>query len=103
MSDIEVRLPDGKTLEMAAGSTVLDIADRQNPEIVQTTEIDGGYVSSRAIEDHIYLVSNSDFGLPAPEVRGQLIFFSMAWMTCSTVTMFSFLRNGRSISIRSRP
>ena len=47
--------------------TIIDIADRQHPQVVQTTELEGNYTSSRAIGDNLYIVSNSELALPAPE------------------------------------
>ncbi len=48
--------------------TVLDVSDRANPSVVQAVELDGNYLSSRAIGDHVYLVTNTNFGLPEPEL-----------------------------------
>jgi hypothetical protein len=47
-------------------STVFDISDRQNPKILSQTILDGSLVSSRAIDDHLYLVMQNNFELPGP-------------------------------------
>ncbi len=40
-------------------STILDVSDRENPKIVTKFEVDGSYVSSRMIENIVYLITNS--------------------------------------------
>ena len=47
--------------------TVLDVSDRHNPRLVQETELDGTYVQSRAMGDHVYVVSQDQFGLTYDE------------------------------------
>ncbi len=47
--------------------TVIDIADRLAPRLVQQVKIDGHVVDVRAIENHVYVVLQSEFGLPGPE------------------------------------
>jgi threonyl-tRNA synthetase len=50
MSEIEVRLPDGKTLAMAAGSTVLDVAERIGKGLARAAlagRVDGELVDLR--------------------------------------------------------
>ena len=50
MSEIQVRLPDGKTLEMSAGSTVLDVAGRIGPRLAKAAlagRVDGRLVDLR--------------------------------------------------------
>lgn len=39
--------------------TVFDIGDRSDPTVVQTANIDGAFVSSRRIDDQVFLVLNS--------------------------------------------
>ena len=49
--------------------TVIDVSDRTDPEIVQTTTMDGRYVDSRSVDGQVYtLVSNADVVLPRPQV-----------------------------------
>lgn len=49
--------------------TVIDVADRHAPQIVQKTEMEGRYVDSRAVGDFVYvLVENSLATLPPPEL-----------------------------------
>ena len=48
--------------------TVLDVSDRSAPSLVQETSIDGTYVDSRAIGQHVYVVTSDNFGLPAPQI-----------------------------------
>lgn len=48
--------------------TVLNVADRQNPTVIQTTELDGQYVESRRINDNVFVVLRNDrVELPRPE------------------------------------
>ncbi|MBN2474356.1 MAG: beta-propeller domain-containing protein [Pirellulales bacterium] len=48
--------------------TVLDVADREAPVLVQQTELDGTCVDSRAIGDSVYLVLSNNFFLPGPQM-----------------------------------
>lgn len=49
--------------------TVIDVSDRSEPTIVQTTTMEGKYVDSRGVGDYVYaLVSNADAVAPQPEV-----------------------------------
>ena len=36
---------------------IYDVADRENPELVQDVEIDGGYFDSRMIGDYVYVIA----------------------------------------------
>nr|MCU0875754.1 beta-propeller domain-containing protein [Pirellulaceae bacterium] len=48
--------------------TVYDVADRQTPKVVQQTELTGGYVESRRIDDQVFLVLRNDqIVLPTPQ------------------------------------
>jgi len=47
--------------------SVFDVTDRDAPELVTETDVDGSYVDSRAIGNLVYLVLRDDFFLPAPE------------------------------------
>jgi hypothetical protein len=49
---------------------VFDVADPTNPSLVERTFVDGAYTDARAIGDRVYLVSQSDFYLPRPLVKG---------------------------------
>jgi uncharacterized secreted protein with C-terminal beta-propeller domain len=49
--------------------TVIDVSDRAAPRIIQTTELDGWYVDSRAIGDFVYTVTSDEFGLPEPMIK----------------------------------
>jgi len=39
--------------------TVIDVSDRSDPQIVQTTSMEGAYVDSRGVEDQVYLLVDS--------------------------------------------
>jgi len=41
-------------------AVVIDVSDRTKPKIIKTMGIDGYYLSSRKIEDNVYIVANSD-------------------------------------------
>lgn len=47
--------------------TVLDIADRTSPRVIQQTELAGSLVDSRALGSFVYLVMRHPFVLPGPE------------------------------------
>ena len=50
MSEIQVRLPDGKTLDLRAGSTVIDVAGRIGPGLAKAAlagRVDGRLVDLR--------------------------------------------------------
>jgi len=48
--------------------TVFDVTDRESPELVQKTKLDGTYVESRRIDDFVFLVlRNKEIQLPAPK------------------------------------
>ncbi len=66
MPAIEVVRP-WPTYEPHLTLTVLDISDRQNPQLVQKTEVEGSLVASRAIGNYVYLVMHAPFVLPGPE------------------------------------
>ncbi|MGD6777316.1 beta-propeller domain-containing protein [Sutcliffiella horikoshii] len=42
----------------ATKAIVYDITDRANPTVQKTVTLEGGYVSSRKIENHVYLITN---------------------------------------------
>ena len=46
--------------------TVLDIADRASPQVVQQTELTGPLVDSRAVGNYVYLVLRHPLVLPGP-------------------------------------
>ena len=48
--------------------TVFDVGDRTNPRIVQTTKLEGRYVESRGVGDHVYLVAANSAVAPLPEI-----------------------------------
>ncbi len=48
--------------------TLLDVSDRAEPRLLRETELDGVYVESRRIDEHVYLVLQNDISLPAPEI-----------------------------------
>jgi uncharacterized secreted protein with C-terminal beta-propeller domain len=48
--------------------TVIDVSDRTAPTIVQSTELDGQYVDSRAIGELVYMITSDDLGLPEPMI-----------------------------------
>jgi len=49
--------------------TVIDVSDRADPRIVQTTSMEGRYVDSRGVGDYVYLlVSNDNAVGPRPEI-----------------------------------
>jgi uncharacterized secreted protein with C-terminal beta-propeller domain len=48
--------------------TVVDVTDRSDPDIKQETYVDGHLISSRAIEDRVYLVTRDYPALPAPQL-----------------------------------
>jgi uncharacterized secreted protein with C-terminal beta-propeller domain len=48
--------------------TIFDVTDRVAPKVVQQTELDGNYIESRRIDDHVFLVlNNGTASLPQPE------------------------------------
>ena len=48
--------------------TVFDVSDRHAPQVVQTTQLEGQYIESRAVGDHVYLVLSNDAVAPPPEI-----------------------------------
>ncbi len=46
---------------------VLDVSDRDAPQLVQKTTLDGRYVDSRAVGDHVFVVMQEAIGLPGPQ------------------------------------
>ncbi len=46
--------------------TVLDVTDREAPQIVQETELEGLYIDSRAVGDLVYVITSDRFELPQP-------------------------------------
>lgn len=48
--------------------TVFDVSDRTNPQVVQKTTMEGNFVESRAIGDHVFLVVNNSAVAPTPDV-----------------------------------
>ncbi|HND56265.1 MAG TPA: beta-propeller domain-containing protein, partial [Pirellulaceae bacterium] len=65
--------PPSTAYTMAARSagtttvTVFDVSDRTAPRVVEKTQLDGGYVDSRAIDDKVYVVLSSPMPtLPMP-------------------------------------
>lgn len=49
--------------------TVIDVSDREAPEIVQTTTMEGRYVDSRSVDGQVYtLLSNDDAVAPSPQI-----------------------------------
>jgi uncharacterized secreted protein with C-terminal beta-propeller domain len=46
--------------------TSFDVSDPANPKVVQETYMDGWYVTSRAIDNKLYVVVQSSFKIPAP-------------------------------------
>jgi uncharacterized secreted protein with C-terminal beta-propeller domain len=49
--------------------TVLDVADRAAPVVVQRTRLEGEYAGSRGLGDFVYLVLRHDGVLPLPKTR----------------------------------
>lgn len=49
--------------------TVVDVTDRGEPDIEQENYFDGHLISSRAIEDRVYLVTRDYPALPSPELK----------------------------------
>ncbi len=49
--------------------TILDVSDPASVEIEETSSLDGNLLSSRAIEDQVYVVTQGSFGLPGPEQK----------------------------------
>jgi hypothetical protein len=47
--------------------TQIDVSDRTNPQIAQQTKLDGTLVTSRAIDNYVYVITSGHFGLPGPE------------------------------------
>jgi hypothetical protein len=49
--------------------TVLDVSDRTDVQIVQSTSMEGKYVDARAVNEHVYVLVRNDAAIaPAPEV-----------------------------------
>ncbi len=46
--------------------TVLDVSDPTSVELEETSRLDGTLLSSRAIGDQVYVVTEASFGLPGP-------------------------------------
>jgi uncharacterized secreted protein with C-terminal beta-propeller domain len=53
--------------------TVLDVSDRANVRFVQETTIEGRFVESRAVGDHVYLVVNNLAVAPEPEIIIEIV------------------------------
>ncbi len=49
--------------------TVLDVSNPKSVEIEETSKLEGGLVSSRAVGDQVYVVTTDSFGLPAPKIE----------------------------------
>lgn len=49
--------------------TILDVSDPASVEIEETSSLDGNLLSSRAIEDQVYVVTQGSFGLPGPQQK----------------------------------
>lgn len=49
--------------------TIFDVSDRQSPRVLTDVVIEGSVIDSRAIDGQIYLVTQSEFSLPAPSIR----------------------------------
>lgn len=47
--------------------SVLDVSNPSQVSILETAVLEGNLVTARAIEDQVYVVTNSDFSLPAPQ------------------------------------
>lgn len=69
--------PTGPWLETAAKHpwsppnlriTVLDVSNRETPQVVQSSELEGVSFESRAIGSHVYLAMRNSFVLPGPEL-----------------------------------
>ncbi len=52
--------------------TVVDIADRSSPEVIEHTLLEGRIVSSRAIDSYVHLVMDKSWALPMPEYSGEV-------------------------------
>jgi uncharacterized secreted protein with C-terminal beta-propeller domain len=49
--------------------TLLDVSDRTAPALVKTTELDGRYIASRAVDGQLRMVLENGFQLPQPLAR----------------------------------
>jgi uncharacterized secreted protein with C-terminal beta-propeller domain len=73
---IQVSLPwlilpgDFSTSNTTTTVTVLDIADRDSPTLVQKTEFDGQLVTSRVVDGELRLVLSSHLDFPRPIIFG---------------------------------
>ena len=65
MSDIEVRLPDGKTLSVPAGSTVLDVALRIGKGLARAAL--AGRVDGRLVDLRVSLDRNVEIQIITPK------------------------------------
>ena len=48
--------------------TVLDLSDRGAPRVVEETYLDGSYVESRMVDNHLYLVVQNQLGAFSPQL-----------------------------------
>ncbi len=62
-------MPDYQGMSPKVIVTVLDVADRAAPKIVQKTELDGSFVDSRAVNDSAYVITSDSFGLSEPQLH----------------------------------
>ncbi|MBD2776323.1 beta-propeller domain-containing protein [Iningainema tapete] len=51
--------------------SVFNVSDRTNVVLEEKTQIEGSLISSRAVGDQVYVVTQSGFGLPRPQVSLQ--------------------------------
>ena len=59
----------GQSFTPQVNVTILDVSNPKSIEIEEISKLDGSLVSSRAIGDQVYVVTQDSFGLPAPEFK----------------------------------
>ena len=60
-------MPDYQWTTPTVIVTVLDVADRAAPKVVQKSELDGSFLDARAVNDAVYVITSDSFGLPEPQ------------------------------------
>ncbi len=65
---IDVDLAFWEPPQQSITATVIDVTNREDPTIVNTTEIDGALANSRAIDGRAYIVADEYLNYPIPEL-----------------------------------
>lgn len=69
----EQKILPGQPLESSVQILVYDVSDRTDPKQIREIEIDGSYVSSRLIEDNLYIVNNQNIPIRLLKEQPELL------------------------------